>query len=366
MMGGRRLPYQRLKAGCTKPDMRYTKNMANPFQFKNQVVIAPISIIFTVALLLGLYFFYSIREIVTLLFLAFILMVAVNPAVTFLQNRARFPRALATVVMFLIVLLALGILVGLVVPPLTQQLYQLVKVVNIPFVQREIANLNFTLSEIGNLAERVGSSLSVVLPIITSTFSGIFTFFTLIVMSVYLTLDRPNLHKKVGWFSRNPSHYALAKKFLDSLEEQLGSWVRGQITLMVVVGVITYIGLLLLSVPYALPLAVLAGLLEIIPNLGPTIAAVPAVILAYIALGPVMAGVVALFYIIVQQAENNIIVPKIMRDNVDVNPLIAITTILIGLKLGGVTGALLAVPVYIVVRTVYSMWYHHQTPTTEV
>jgi predicted PurR-regulated permease PerM len=124
------------------------------------------------------------------------------------------------------------------------------------------------------------------------------------------------------------------------------------------VGIITYIGLTLLNIPYALPLALLAGLLEIVPNLGPTIAAVPAIAFAYISGGPVMAGFVTLFYVIVQQLENNLIVPKIMQQNADVNPLVSIIVMLVGLKLAGIPGVLLAVPSYIVVRALYSHWFH--------
>jgi predicted PurR-regulated permease PerM len=137
---------------------------------------------------------------------------------------------------------------------------------------------------------------------------------------------------------------------------------------MITIGVITYIGLSLLSIPYAIPLALAAGLLEILPNLGPTLAAVPAVAIAYFTTGPAMAGFIVLFYTIVQQLENNLIVPKIMKDNVDVNPLTTILVILIGFKVGSVLGALLAVPFYILVRSIYSLWLREQekTPSEKV
>ncbi len=332
--------------------------MASPSSSKTEISLSPNIVIFTVALCLGIYFLYYIRSILTLLFLAFIVMVALNPLVTSLEKRIRLPRILSIVVVYLVVFLAIAGLFGLIIPPLSAELYGLLKTLNMPpTLQNELSNFKFTVAELSTLAERVGTSASVLLSIITSTFSGVFTFFTLMVISLYLMLDRHNLYKKVSWFSREPEHLKMAKDFLNSLENQLGGWVRGQVILMSLIGVVTYIGLSLLGVPYALPLAILAGLLEILPNIGPTIAAIPAVVLAFFGLGPVMAGVVAIFYVIIQQLENNIIVPKIMRDNVDVNPLVAIVTILIGLKLAGVVGALLAVPAYIVLRTVYSLWY---------
>ena len=333
---------------------------------QHAVSVSPSIVIFTIALILGLYFVYYVRSIFILLFLAFILMVALNPLVTFLQKRAKFPRALSAAIVYLLVIVLFGLMVGFFVPPIARDVYSLLRTLEIPFLQQELSELRFTITELTALAERVSNSADVVFSAITSTFNSIFTFFTLIVLSFYLMLDRPYLHRKMNWFTKDAKMVALAENFLDSVEYQLGGWVRGQIILMVMIGIITYIGLTLLGVPYALPLAVLAGLLEILPNLGPTIASVPAIILAYISLGPVMAGVTTIFYVVVQQLENNIIVPKIMKENADVNPLIAIVTILIGFQVASIAGALLAVPSYIVLRSVYSLWYHqkHVFPKT--
>lgn len=93
------------------------------------------------------------------------------------------------------------------------------------------------------------------------------------------------------------------------------------------------------------------------PNLGPTLAAVPAILIAWATISPGMAVVVAIFYYLVQQLENNFLVPKVMKDNVDVSPLVSIMSILIGLKLAGVIGALLAIPIYIVIRSIYANWF---------
>jgi predicted PurR-regulated permease PerM len=175
-------------------------------------------------------------------------------------------------------------------------------------------------------------------------------------MASYLLLQREDLYKKVGWFTTNPRHFRIAREVLDRVSDQLGGWVRGEIVLMTTIGVMTYLGLLLFDLPYVLPLAFLAGFLEILPNLGPTIAAVPAVIIAFVTHGPVVAAFVLLLYVIVQQLENNFIVPKIMKDNVDVSPLMTIVVILSGFKLGSIMGALLAVPIYVTARTLYSVW----------
>lgn len=327
---------------------------------KNKVVISPSIVIFTVFFLLGLLFLYYIKSILILLFLSFIIMVALNPGVTAVQKRLRLPRPISTLVIYALVIGAFALMLNLLLPPLVSELFALFKLINIPVLQDTISDVRLTMSEFSALVDRVGSSVNVVVSIITSTFSSVFTFFTLVVISFYLIQDRPHLHKKAAWFTRNPEHLKQVKEFIDLVELQLGGWVRGQIILMILIGLVTYIGLSLMGIPYALPLALLAGLLEILPNLGPTIAAIPGVIIAYLAFGPIMAGIVILFYVLVQITENNIIVPKVLKDNVDVNPLVGIVTILIGLQLAGVVGALLAIPTYLILRIIYSVWLRQQ------
>lgn len=321
------------------------------------VTISPSIVLFAVGLLLLLYFLFAIKPILILLFLSFIVMVALNPVVLRLERKLRFPRVLAIVVVYLVVTSILAGLISLLIPQLLKQLAQLIKILDMPVVREVLGNSKFTLSELSTLVDRIGSSAGTLYSIVTSTFSGVFTFVTVLVMSFYLMLDRRNLHLKISWFTKNPEHIKSAEMFLDSLEFQLGGWVRGQLILMLTIGLVTYIGLTLLSVEYALPLALLAGMLEILPNLGPTLAAIPSIVVALITMGPIMAGVVTLFYILVQQFENNLLVPKIMKDNVDVNPLISILSILIGFHLAGVVGALLAIPIYIVLRSIYSTWF---------
>lgn len=329
------------------------------FDKKHAVSIDPLSVLINVGMLLTLFLLFQVRAIVVLLFLAFILMTALHPWVTLMHVRLRVPRGLAILIAYVSVIAFVAVLFGFVVPPLVDELYRLFKTVNLPYFQDEIRELSLDISELSAIAERVGSSVNMLFSIITSTFASAFTVMTVLVLSVYMMIDRPDLHKKVGWITKEKKYFDIAEKYLNELEMQLGGWVRGQIVLMLLIGGITYVGLVLLNVPYALPLALVSGLLEIVPNLGPTVAAVPGIILAYIAGGPVLAGVTTLFYVIMQQLENNLIVPKVMKENADVNPLIAMVVILMGLTLGGVVGALISVPTYIVFRISYSVIRQH-------
>ena len=291
-----------------------------------------------------------------MLFASIIVMSALNPSVTKLHRKLKIPRVIGVALMYFLLVTLISIAAALIVPPLATEFANFAKYVDFPPIENQLKNFKFTLTEISGLMDSIGGSIGTVLGVVTSTFSGLFTVFTVSVMSVYLLLDRENLYKKVSWFTRNQHTLDLAKEYVNTVEEQLGGWIRGQVVLMTIIGLVTYVGLLIIGVPYALPLALLAGSLEVLPNLGPTIAAVPAIILAYILGGWVMALVTLVFYLIVQQLENNLIVPKVMKDNADVNPLTTILAILMGIKLGGVIGALLSVPLYIVFRTLYSMW----------
>ncbi|MBU2543194.1 AI-2E family transporter [Patescibacteria group bacterium] len=327
--------------------------------FKNEkhILISPSIVIFTTFFLLFLYFIYQISNILTLFFLGFIIMVALQPFVHRLETKLRFPRILAIITTYILVFLSIVGILTFIIPPLVSQLIQFVKTFNLPWLQNGINNFNFSLGDVGTIVQQLGQSVNTIYGVVTSTFSGVFTFLIVLVISLYLMLDRKNLHLRISWFTRNHKHLKTAEEFVDSLEHQLGGWVRGQLILMVTIGVVTYVGLTLLSVPYAAPLALLAASLEILPNLGPTLAAIPSIIIAYFVAGPVMGLVVLVFYTLVQQLENNFLVPKIMKDNVDVSPLISIMSILIGLKLAGIMGALLAIPVYIVIRSIYSTWF---------
>ena len=325
------------------------------FSLENHMVtISPLSIVFTVVLLLSLYALYYIRSVVVLLFLAFILMVALNPVVKILHQKIKIPKIPSIALAYFFVVAGVFGVLAILIPPLAKELVQLVNTVDIPFLQERLRSFNFTLQELSSVINNFGGSFGVVFNVINVTFTGVFTLITIMVMSFYLMLERATLYKKAEWFTKNEAHLLTVKNFIDSVELQLGGWVRAQTILMLAIFLITYTTLSLISIPYALPLALLAGLLEIVPNLGPTIAFIPAVFVAYVTFGPVMAGIVGLIYLIIQQLENNVLVPKIMKANANVNPLVSITSILIGLIVGGVIGALLAIPMYILLRNIFA------------
>ncbi len=319
--------------------------------------INTVTIIFTIFFILGLYFLYMISNIIVLVFLAFILMVALKPVSKKLHLTLRLPLGISIFLSYVVLIACLAIFISILVPPLVVQMSGLLTFVNLPVLHDQITQFNFNLTELSDIAGKIGTSVGAIISVIGSTFNGIFTFFTLLVLSYFLLVERNDLSEKISWLTTNKEEKQRFANLIDSIEEQLGGWVRGEIILMLLIGSLTFIGLTALGIPYALPLAILAGFLEIVPNIGPTIAAIPAIMIAFLSQGPVMAGVVGIMNILIQQLENNFFVPKIMKASANVSPLASIISILIGLQLGGVIGALLAVPTYIVLRTVYSVYF---------
>jgi predicted PurR-regulated permease PerM len=151
---------------------------------------------------------------------------------------------------------------------------------------------------------------------------------------------------------------------LERIEQVWKAYFHGELILMLVIGVITTIGLTALGMPGALYLGIIAGLLELIPNLGPIIATVPAVIVALVQGSDTLpishlyfAGLVILFYILVQQVENSLIVPRVLGDALDLPPLIVMTGVVVGASVGGILGALLATPVIATGREILNYIY---------
>jgi predicted PurR-regulated permease PerM len=326
---------------------------------KTYIEISPSIIVFTVFFLLTLYFLYQIHNILVIFFMGFIIMVALSPAVDNLEEKIH-SRLASILIVYALVTIVLSTFLAFLLPPLANQLIQLLKTINLPYLQDELANLKFTAQELNNLADNYGSSINAILDLIMSTFRSLFNFLTFFVISFYLMIDEPKMHLKISWLTKDKKHIKIARKFLDDIKSQLGGWIRGQIILMTIIGVMTYVALTIIGIPFSLPLSMLAGLLEILPNIGPTLSAVPAVAVALLNGDYVTALTVVGAYFVIQFFENNILVPRILSQNADVNPLVTMMSILIGFKLYGVVGGLLSIPIYIVIRTIYSYWMKYK------
>ena len=179
---------------------------------------------------------------------------------------------------------------------------------------------------------------------VSQIFGGVFSFILIIVFSFYFAVVETGVDDFLRVVTPK-SHQSYVLGLWRRSQQKIGLWMQGQLILALVVGVLVYLGLTILGVPHALVLAVIAGIFEIIPVFGPTLAAVPAVILAFVGGGPTLGFLTVALYAVVQQFENHLIYPLVVTRVVGVPPLLVILGLIIGAELAGFLGIILSVPV---------------------
>lgn len=308
-----------------------------------RVDISHKTIFFIAGFLAVIWLLFLIREVLIILFLAIIFMSALSPVVNYLE-KIKVPRVLAIALTYIVVVTSLVGLISLTITPLVEQTITLAQ--NLPGTIDQIFPGAINQSVIQDqITEFTKNALGVGL-IIFDNFIGLIS---IAVLAFYMLLDREKLDNVATQFF--PQYDDRIRSISGKIEEKLGAWVRGQIALSLIIGTATYIILSLLGVPYALPLAIFAGFLEIVPVIGPIISAVPAVLIAYTS-SPLLALFVVIAFFVIQQLENHLVVPQVMKKAVGLNPLIVIIAVAIGGKLLGIAGALLAVPITVVIQII--------------
>ena len=309
-----------------------------------RIDISSKTVVFITAFLLGLWILYQILDLILLLFVALIFMSALSPVVKFL-TKFKIPKPLGILFVYILVLGIFGTILTISFTPLIEQTSRLIQV-----LPNAISSLLQTGNFDPNIFQREVSNITGNLFSFTKTiFNNVITIILLLVLTFYLLLEKEELEKRAAsFFVGNEERI---RKLLVSIEEKLGSWLRGQLFLSLIIGLLTFIGLTLLQVPYALPLAIWAGFLEVVPVIGPIISAIPALVLSF-AISPVLAAGIGAMYFVIQQLENHLIVPQVMGKAVGINPLVVILAIAVGGRLLGIGGALLAVPIVVVAQII--------------
>ena len=303
-----------------------------------------------IIILLGLVFLYFIRDILLIIFVSVIIAAAMNGPVSWLQNH-KIHRILGVLFVYLIFLLLAILVITRISPVLAEQIKQLanyfpelIEKVNIGFQEwwgqyRTDVNLQ---SFLDNFSNKLNQATSSIFGTVVGLFGGLFSFGIVLVISFYLAVQEKGV--KRFFISMTPSeHQHYVSDLINRIQIRIGGWLRGQLLLMLIIGSLTFIGLYFLGVKYALTLALIAGILELIPYIGPFIALIPAVILAFVQ-SPMLALLVIVLYVVIQQLENYVIVPQVMKKAVNLNPIVIIVVMLIGAKLAGVMGIILSIP----------------------
>lgn len=334
-----------------------------PEKRNSTIEISLKTVLYIIGIIILLQLLLRIKVIVLQLFVAIILMSALNPVVNRLMHvnffGKKLPRISAIVLAYLMLFVFFSAFVTYIAQPLTEQTLNLIN--QIPQLVEFAGGWGINDQVLMQQLSQFGSISANIFWFIGSVFSNVFTVFTTLVMSFYLLLEREHLHEHLGSFFSNPSLERRIERFIYRIEIEMGGWVRAQVILMCIVGALNFVGFTLLGIDYALALALIAGLMEIIPNVGPTIASIPAAVAGF-GISPFHGIAVVAWAIIVQQIENNILVPQIMAKNTGVNPLVTILALLVGFNLAGVAGAILAVPTIIIVKATLKEFFSDRLP----
>jgi len=325
------------------------------------------------ALVIFLIFLVYLKNVVFLLITSFIAAATFRPLYLFMTKR-KVPHIVAAI---MVVISFFAIFIGLLsvitlflvhqVGPFVEQLSISLKS-EMEFLKERLffikeyvgedAINNFILKFSGELGVQIGNLSSTLWNALLSTLDAagfIISIVTTFVLSVYLLVGWDKFLDKIGVFCGTAKGEKI-KKIMLKVENKIGSWFRGQLFLCFIVGLVTTGILLLLRVRYALVLGFLAGVLEIIPVVGPILAAIPIVIAGFsTSIGVGILSIVSV--IIIQQLENSILVPIVMRKAVGLNPVITLIGVIIGKEIMGLVGVLLAIPVLAVITVFFQEYF---------
>lgn len=322
--------------------------MDKPIEISTGVVIRTIMILIFVA------FIYFIRDVILLLFIAVLLAATIEPAVNWLQKK-KIPRWVGVLIIYFLLFSVVGIAVYFMIPPLRSQFSDfadnspeyLAKIED-PFKKMDVffqrQNISFDSRKmIAGIEDETSGFSDNIFSKTIGFFNGFISLIIVLTMAFYMAVEEDGM-KKFTMLIVPEKHKEYAVLLLARIKSKISQWVRGQFFIMLSIFALDYLGLSLAGVPYALFLAIFAGILELIPYAGPVIAAVPGVFLGFL-ISPFTGLMAFLVYLIAQQLESHIIIPQVMKKAVGLNPIATIMALLIGAKLGGALGAILSIPI---------------------
>ena len=212
-----------------------------------------------------------------------------------------------------------------------------------PDIASRVSGAVPSLQDLFSGAMPVLAQASRLLGVATAVFSGLLYLLFTLILSLYLTIDGDRIRRYLIEFLPFDRH-TQALMITDRIGARLGAWARGEALLGVIIGTMTWVGAVALGLPYAGALALIAAVGELIPNLGPIVAAIPLVTIGFLS-SPTQGLLALVLAVVIQQLENNLIVPRVMSQAVELHPVAVMLAILAGGELLGIPGALLAVPI---------------------
>jgi predicted PurR-regulated permease PerM len=338
-----------------------------------KIEISPKSILIFLTMVLGCVFLYLIRDILMILFIAIVVASAFDPWVTYLQKK-RTSRIISAIFIYTVFSAAVILFFYFLIPSLAHDSAAFVS----HFSDYYHTQLNEYLQpfgdivpiESGDILNKIpeyiqqrsasGGIFDAMMTVVGGFVAGI----SIMVISLYLLMQDRGIEKFLRYVTPL-RHETYVLSTWEKVQKKLSAWVRGQIFLGFTIGVMTYVGLTILKVKYALILAVIAGIFELVPMIGPIFSAIPAMVIGF-SQNPFIGFMVLGLYIFIQQTENHIIVPMVMKKVTGLNRVIVILSLLIGAKLGGVLGMIVAVPLAAVVVEIFADFVEKKPLETEM
>jgi predicted PurR-regulated permease PerM len=302
---------------------------------------------------------FYMRDLLIILLMAIVIASSVEPAAKYFE-KFKIPRALSVLTIFACVISVFLTVIYLFIPivikefaAFAQNLPQMLAQIPVFFgtdpgaaeaIRQLLGKPEAQADLLASSKSLLGSLGGGVLNTTGAFFETIGTVVLMAVIAFYLSVQEKGIENFLRLLTpKNKEEYTI--DLWQRSQAKIAKWMQGQMVLGLIIGVLSYIGLSIIGVPYALLLAILAGLFELIPVIGPLLSMVPAALLALSSGGLALALSVVVLYLIIQQLENNVIVPMVMHKMVGLNSLLVILSLLVGAKLAGIWGMLLAVPV---------------------
>ena len=292
---------------------------------------------------------YFVRDILAMLLFAVIISSALKPLVDYLYDK-KIPRLLSLIAIYLLFVVVFAALIYILLPLILDQVRDFFQNYQTYFGQIEevVGTITFLPGLSGNvhdllvqLTEQIPNFASL-LSYASSIFGGIASLMIVLVVSFYLSLSRNALDDFLKSIMP-PQFEAYAHGLWMRAQKKMGRWLQAQILLSFIIAVVVGVGLWILGVKYAFLVALVAGVLEIVPFVGPIVAGGLATLLA-LSQSTALGLYVLVFFIAAQQLEGHILVPLLIKKLVGLNPVAVILALLVGAKLGGILGVFLAVP----------------------
>lgn len=314
------------------------------------------SILKAIVLVLFFIFLYILKDVLIVFLFSLIVASSISPFTNWLDQKG-FPRLLGVLLLFLAVIGLITLIASLVIPSISADIDQLVSALPATFekvstslenVQQGAPSYLDFVSEIQNILGFLSSYLQQLsqsaVGLVVGIFGGVVSFIAVLVLSFYLSVTKKGVENFLK--SVIPEKYeSYVTDLWKRSERKVGLWLQGQLLLALIVGLVVYVGLSLMGIKFALIFGLLAFAFEIVPVVGPVLAAIPAVILAFLVQGPTMGLWLIVFYVAVQQLENHILVPIVMGKTVGLNPVVIIIALLVGANLAGIAGMIMSVPI---------------------